>query len=116
MALSVLEKVVMEDDLRTRLLHANCGEWLIDEGPALIERSLSLNPNLGCAWHFSALAKAFLGEAEEAIERASRSELRNGREVDITQRPVEARSHLSLTRSRHGRLAGTPCRIVHSPV
>jgi TolB-like protein/class 3 adenylate cyclase len=45
----------------------------LDEGPALIERSLTLNPNLGWAWHFSALAKAFLGEAEEAIERASRA-------------------------------------------
>ena len=45
----------------------------LDEGPALIERSLALNPNLGWAWHFSALAKAFLGEGDEAIDRASRS-------------------------------------------
>jgi tetratricopeptide (TPR) repeat protein len=43
------------------------------EGAALIERALVLNPNLGWAWQYSALAKAYLGEPEVAIEHAARA-------------------------------------------
>ena len=45
----------------------------LDEGAALIDNGLALNPNLGWAWHFSALAKAFLGQPEIAIEHAARA-------------------------------------------
>ena len=45
----------------------------LDDGAALIDRALALNPNLAWAWHFSALAKAFLGEPETAIEHAARA-------------------------------------------
>ena len=44
-----------------------------EDGAALIDRSLALNPNLAWAWHFSALAKAFLGEPETAIEHVARA-------------------------------------------
>jgi adenylate cyclase len=45
----------------------------LDYGSALVDRALGLNPNLGWAWHFSALTKAFLGEPEAAIEHAARA-------------------------------------------
>jgi adenylate cyclase len=45
----------------------------LDDGAALIERSLELNPNLAWVWHFSALAKAFLGEPEIALDHAARA-------------------------------------------
>jgi adenylate cyclase len=45
----------------------------LDEGAALIDNGLALNPNLGWAWHLSALAKAFLGQPEIAIEYAARA-------------------------------------------
>jgi adenylate cyclase len=45
----------------------------LDEGAGLIDDGLTLNPNLGWAWHFSALAKALLGQPELAIEHAVRA-------------------------------------------
>jgi tetratricopeptide (TPR) repeat protein len=45
----------------------------LDYGAALVERALALNPNLGWAWHFGALTKAFLEEPETAIEHAARA-------------------------------------------
>jgi adenylate cyclase len=45
----------------------------LQDGDALIDRALALNPNLAWAWHFSGLAKAFLGQPELAIERAQRA-------------------------------------------
>ena len=36
-------------------------------------RPSALNQNLAWVWHFSALAKAFLGEPEAAIEQAARA-------------------------------------------
>src|SRR4029450_7645189 len=39
----------------------------LDEGAALLDQALALNQNLAWVWHFSALAKAFLGEPEAAI-------------------------------------------------
>ena len=45
----------------------------IDDGGALIDRALLLNPNLAPAWSFSAIAKAFLGQHEVAIEHAARA-------------------------------------------
>jgi TolB-like protein/class 3 adenylate cyclase len=43
------------------------------EGAALIDRGLALNPNLAWGWLFGALAKAWLGQPETAIERAARA-------------------------------------------
>ena len=45
----------------------------LEYGDTLIDRALALNPNLAWGWHFSGLAKAFLGQPEIAIERASRA-------------------------------------------
>jgi TolB-like protein/class 3 adenylate cyclase/Tfp pilus assembly protein PilF len=45
----------------------------LDDGPAMIDRGLELNPNLAWAWHFSALTKAWLGAPETAIEHAARA-------------------------------------------
>jgi tetratricopeptide (TPR) repeat protein len=45
----------------------------LDGGAALIDRSLALDPNLAWIWQFSAMAKAYGGEAETAIEHAARA-------------------------------------------
>ena len=45
----------------------------IDEGTALIERALALNPNLALAWNFGGWIKIFRGEPEVAIERFARA-------------------------------------------
>ena len=45
----------------------------LDDGAALIDKGLALNPNLAWGWHFSALTKAWLGEPETAIKHAARA-------------------------------------------
>jgi TolB-like protein/DNA-binding SARP family transcriptional activator len=45
----------------------------LDNGDAMIERSLELNPNWAWAWLFSGWAKVWLGEPETALERISRA-------------------------------------------
>jgi TolB-like protein/Flp pilus assembly protein TadD len=45
----------------------------IDEGTALVERALALNPNLALAWNFGGWIKIFRGEPEVAIERFARA-------------------------------------------
>lgn len=45
----------------------------VDDGDALIERSLSLNANLSFAWLYSSWVKSALGEPELALERISRA-------------------------------------------
>lgn len=40
----------------------------LDDGAALIDRALALNPNLAWAWLFSGWVKVWLGEPEVAIE------------------------------------------------
>jgi len=45
----------------------------VDDGAALIDRALSLNPNLAWAWLFSGLARISLGEPEVAIEHTARA-------------------------------------------
>jgi tetratricopeptide (TPR) repeat protein len=39
----------------------------VDEGAALLDRALALNPNLAWAWYFSGWVKVYLGEPEVAI-------------------------------------------------
>jgi TolB-like protein/class 3 adenylate cyclase len=46
----------------------------LEDGDALIDRALSLNPNLAWAWLYSAWAKAALGESEVALERIARAQ------------------------------------------
>jgi len=41
----------------------------LEDGDALIDRALALNPNLAWAWLFSGWVKVWLGEPEAAIER-----------------------------------------------
>jgi tetratricopeptide (TPR) repeat protein len=45
----------------------------LEEGDALIDRALQLNPNWAWAWLFSGWAKVWLGEPEIAIERVQRA-------------------------------------------
>src|SRR5262245_10317027 len=45
----------------------------LDEGAAVIEQALALNPNLAWAWLFSGFANVWLGEPEIAIERVTRA-------------------------------------------
>ncbi len=45
----------------------------LDDGDALIDRALVLNPNLALAWLQSSWVKVWLGESEVAIERAARA-------------------------------------------
>jgi TolB-like protein len=45
----------------------------LDDGAALIDRALVLNPNLAMAWHFSGLVRGWLGRREEAIEHFARA-------------------------------------------
>ena len=45
----------------------------LDQGDALIERALALNPNFAWAWLFSGWVKISLGEPEAGIERVSRA-------------------------------------------
>ena len=41
----------------------------LDQGAALLDEALALNQNLAWVWHFSGLAKVYLGEPETAIEQ-----------------------------------------------
>jgi hypothetical protein len=45
----------------------------LDEGSALLDRALEVNPNLARAWSLSAWVKLYLGEPEKAIEYQSRA-------------------------------------------
>jgi TolB-like protein/Tfp pilus assembly protein PilF len=45
----------------------------LDDGIALIDRAIALNPNLAWAWYFSAWANVWLGQSGLAIERAERA-------------------------------------------
>jgi TolB-like protein/Tfp pilus assembly protein PilF len=45
----------------------------LDDGAAMIERSLALNPNAAWAWLFSGWAKIWQGEPELALERIERA-------------------------------------------
>ena len=45
----------------------------LDDGAAMIERALTLNPNAAWAWLFSGWARIWLGEPEPALERIARA-------------------------------------------
>jgi tetratricopeptide (TPR) repeat protein len=45
----------------------------LDDGIALIDRALVLNPNLAAAWRFSGYARVFIGEPDLAIEHLERA-------------------------------------------
>jgi TolB-like protein/class 3 adenylate cyclase/Tfp pilus assembly protein PilF len=45
----------------------------LDDGVALIDRALLLNPNLATAWRFSGYVRVFLGEPDLAIEHLERA-------------------------------------------
>jgi TolB-like protein/class 3 adenylate cyclase len=45
----------------------------LDDGAALIDRALALNPNLAWAWLFSGFTRVWLGEPEIAIEHEARA-------------------------------------------
>ena len=45
----------------------------LDDGAAMIDRALVLNPNLGAAWNYSGWIRAYRGEPEVAIEHLLRA-------------------------------------------
>jgi TolB-like protein/tetratricopeptide (TPR) repeat protein len=45
----------------------------LDDGMALIDRALALDPNLAAAWRFKGFVKVFLGQPEEAIDPLERA-------------------------------------------
>jgi adenylate cyclase len=45
----------------------------LDDGAALIDRALTLNPNLATAWRFSGYVRVFLGQPDLAIEHLQRA-------------------------------------------
>jgi len=45
----------------------------LDDGAALIDQALALNPNLAAAWHYSGWARLYLGEPDLAIEHLARA-------------------------------------------
>ena len=45
----------------------------VEDGAALIDKALLLNPNLASAWYFSGWVRLWLGEPEAAIECATRA-------------------------------------------
>src|SRR5208282_1031254 len=45
----------------------------LDNGVALLDRALALNPNLASTWHFSGWARIWLGEQDLAIEHLARA-------------------------------------------
>jgi adenylate cyclase len=45
----------------------------VENGAALIERALVLNPNLATAWHFGGIVAGWLGKPEQAIEYFARA-------------------------------------------
>ena len=45
----------------------------LDEGAALLDQALALNRNLAWVWHFSGLAKTYLGDSQTAIEQTERA-------------------------------------------
>ena len=45
----------------------------VEEGAALIDRAIRLNPNLAWLWNYSAYARLYLGQPETAIEHAERA-------------------------------------------
>ena len=47
------------------------GEY--DDGIALLDRALELDPHLAAGWHFGGALRAFKGESDEAIARLDRA-------------------------------------------
>src|SRR5262249_57075666 len=45
----------------------------VEDGAALIERALVLNPNLATAWHFGGIVAGWLGKPEQASEHFARA-------------------------------------------
>jgi tetratricopeptide (TPR) repeat protein len=45
----------------------------LEDGAALIDRALALDPNLAAAWHLSGWVRIYLGEPEMAIEHMARA-------------------------------------------
>ena len=45
----------------------------MEDGSALIDKALQLNPNIAWAWYFSAWVKVWLGEPDTALERVTRA-------------------------------------------
>ena len=60
--------------------------WVVgdlEDGAALIDRALLLNPSLSWAWYFSGWVKAWLGEPEAAIERHAHAIRLSPRDIHI---------------------------------
>ena len=65
----------------------------LDDGDALIDRALVVNPNLAAAWIFSGWVKVFLGEHEVAIEREARAMRLSPHDPQILLQAATAGAH-----------------------
>jgi TolB-like protein len=67
----------------------------LDNGDAMIERSLALNPNWAWAWLYSGFSKVWLGEPEIALERIRRAMLLSPQDPQFfNMRTATAWAHL----------------------
>jgi len=67
----------------------------VDEGAALLDRALALNPNLAWAWYFSGWVKVYLGEPEVAIANTARAMRLSPHDIHIfNMQTVVAYAHL----------------------
>jgi TolB-like protein/class 3 adenylate cyclase len=71
----------------------------LDDGDAMAEQALLLNPNLAIAWLFSGYIKMHLGEHELAIERVARSMRLSPRDPEVFNAQMAlAQAHLFIGR------------------
>jgi adenylate cyclase len=71
----------------------------LDDGDAMAEQALLLNPNLAIAWLFSGYIKVHLGEHELAIERVARSMRLSPRDPEVFNAQMAlAQAHLFIGR------------------
>lgn len=87
-----------------------CGE--LDDGAAMIDRALTLNPNAAWAWLFSGWARIWLGEPEQALERIARAAALSPQDPQFfNMRTATAWAHLLAGRydeaQKHAQLALT---------
>ena len=69
----------------------------LDEGAALLDQALALNRNLAWVWHFSGVAKVYLGEPETAIEQSERAMRLSPQDPHtFAMEMVVGQAHLSL--------------------
>ena len=84
----------------------------LDDGAALIDQALALNPNLAAAWSYSGWIRTYRGEMELAIEHQVRAMRLSPLDALMFNMqggaaPLPTSSQVGMTRPRHSR--NRPC-------